>query len=132
VPLITAARAPNQNALERHLQTELKMTLKMASKVFIKNTPEDVIQAAPMVQWVGGKRSLFYMDPPYFGTEGYGVEFGLEQYDQMAELIGTMKGKAVVSVNDIPEMRKAFKGHHIKRVRIRYTVGASGRGVGAL
>jgi DNA adenine methylase len=62
--------------------------------------------------------SLFYMDPPYWGTEGYGVKFGLENYDQMASLMGSMKGKAVVSVNDIPEMRKAFKGHHIKRVSI--------------
>lgn len=46
----------------------------------------------------------------------------------MAKLMGAMKGKAVVSVNDIPEIRKAFKGHHIKRVSISYTVGASGRG----
>lgn len=72
--------------------------------------------------------SLFYMDPPYWSTTGYGVDFGLEQYDQMAELMGSMKGKAVVSVNDIPEMRAAFKGHHIKRVSIRYSVGASGSG----
>lgn len=72
--------------------------------------------------------SLFYLDPPYWGTEGYGVPFGLEQYDQMAELMSTMKGKAVASVNDIPEMRLAFKGHHMKRVSINYTVGASGTG----
>lgn len=72
--------------------------------------------------------SLFYLDPPYWGTQGYGVEFGLEQYDQMAELLGSMKGKAVVSVNDIPEMRKAFKGYSMKRVSISYSVGASGRG----
>jgi DNA adenine methylase len=72
--------------------------------------------------------SLFYMDPPYYGTEGYGVDFGLEQYDEMAALMGSMKGKAVVSVNDIPAMRLAFKGHHIQRVSIRYSVGASGRG----
>ncbi len=72
--------------------------------------------------------SLIYMDPPYWGTEGYGVGFGLDQYDRMATLMGSMKGKAVVSVNDIPEMRQAFKGHTIKRVTISYSVGASGRG----
>jgi DNA adenine methylase len=72
--------------------------------------------------------TLFYMDPPYFGAEGYGVDFGLEQYTQMAELMANMKGKAVVSVNDIPEMRKAFKGHHIQRLTIKYTAGASGAG----
>lgn len=72
--------------------------------------------------------TLFYLDPPYWGTEGYGVEFGLEQYDQMAELLRSMKGKAVVSVNDIPEMRKAFKGLETRRLSIKYTVGASGQG----
>ena len=72
--------------------------------------------------------TLFYIDPPYFGTEGYGVDFGLEQYARMGELLRTMQGKAVVSVNDIPAMREAFKGLHMKRLSISYTVGASGRG----
>ncbi len=75
--------------------------------------------------------TLFYLDPPYWGTEGYGVEFGLEQYERMAELLRSMKGKAVVSVNDIPEMRQAFAGLSTKRLAISYTVGASGQGRGA-
>lgn len=72
--------------------------------------------------------SLFYLDPPYWSTEGYGVDFGLEQYDRMADLLRTMKGKAAVSVNDIPAMRQAFKGLPMKRLVTTYTVGASGRG----
>ncbi len=67
--------------------------------------------------------SLFYLDPPYWGTEGYGVPFGLEQYERMAELMRGMQGQAVVSVNDIPEMRAAFKGFQMKRLPITYTVG---------
>jgi DNA adenine methylase len=74
--------------------------------------------------------TLFYCDPPYWGTEGYGVGFGLEQYGRMAELLRAMKGKAIVSVNDIPEMRQAFKGLTMRRLRIKYTVGASGGGRG--
>ena len=72
--------------------------------------------------------SLFYLDPPYYGTEGYGVDFGLEQYDQMAALLRSMKGKAAVSVNDIPAMRKAFKGLHMKGLTTNYTLGNSGAG----
>lgn len=72
--------------------------------------------------------TLFYLDPPYYGTEGYGVGFGLEQYDRMADLLRTIKGKALVSVNDIPQMRLAFKGLAMQRLSINYTVGASGRG----
>lgn len=74
------------------------------------------------------EHTLFYLDPPYWGTEGYGVEFGLDQYTRMAELLRSMKGKAVVSVNDIPEMRRAFKGLRTSRLTVSYTVGASGRG----
>lgn len=72
--------------------------------------------------------TLFYCDPPYWGTEGYGVGFGLDQYDRMAELMRSMKGKAIVSVNDIPEMRQVFKGLTMRRVAIKYSVGANGRG----
>ena len=69
--------------------------------------------------------TLFYLDPPYWGTAGYGVDFGLDQYEQMAERLRTMKGKAVVSVNDIPEMRSAFDGLSMKGLSIKYTVGGA-------
>lgn len=73
--------------------------------------------------------TLFYCDPPYWGTEGYGVAFGLNQYTRMAEMMRSIKGKAIVSVNDIPEMRAAFHGLTQRRLSIRYTVGSpSGRG----
>lgn len=68
---------------------------------------------------------LVYMDPPYWGTAGYGVEFGLEQYALMADLMRSMQATAIVSVNDIPEMREAFAGLPMKRVATTYTVGNS-------
>jgi DNA adenine methylase len=74
------------------------------------------------------EHTLFFCDPPYYGTAGYGVEFGLEQYEHMAELLRTMKGKAMVTVNDIPAMRKAFKGLTLKSLSIRYTLGKAGAG----
>ena len=71
--------------------------------------------------------TLFYCDPPYWGTEGYGVDFGLEQYDQMADLARSIKSKMIISVNDIPEMRKAFNGLTIDTTEITYTVGGANR-----
>lgn len=70
--------------------------------------------------------TLFYMDPPYWQTEGYGVPFELDQYTRMADAMRSMKGKAVLSVNDHPAMRKAFDGLHIKRVSIHYSIGKVG------
>jgi DNA adenine methylase len=55
------------------------------------------------------------------------VDFGLEQYDRMAELARTIKGKMVISVNDITEMRKAFAGLNMESVAITYTVGGGNK-----
>lgn len=71
--------------------------------------------------------TLFYCDPPYWGTEGYGVDFGLEQYDELASLARTIQGQMVISVNDIPEMRRAFKGLKIREAELTYSVGGGGR-----
>lgn len=72
--------------------------------------------------------TLFYLDPPYWKTEGYGVPFGIEQYDRMAQILRSIKGKAILSINDHPDMRKAFKGLPTKTTSIKYTVGGNGRG----
>lgn len=67
--------------------------------------------------------TLFYCDPPYWQTEGYGVPFGFEQYEQMAEMLGQIKGKAIVSLNDHPDIRRVFGRYHIESTDITYTVG---------
>lgn len=72
--------------------------------------------------------TLFYMDPPYLDTAGYGVEFGIEQYEQLAETIGRIEGRAIVSLNDHPEVRRIFAGFHIESADIRYTVGGGASG----
>lgn len=66
--------------------------------------------------------TLFYCDPPYFGAEGYGVEFGLDQYEQLAKIGRDLAGMMLISVNDIPEMREVFKGFTLDSIPICYTL----------
>ena len=73
--------------------------------------------------------TLFYLDPPYWQTEGYGVPFEWTQYLAMAKLLREIRGKAVLSLNDHPEIRECFKGLHMETVPISYTVGGGGRAV---
>ena len=80
---------------------------------------------AACVERYDRSHTLFYLDPPYWGTTGYDVPFGLEQYDRMAELLKSMKGRAVVSVNDLPEMRRAFAGLKLRPLTITYSVGSA-------
>ncbi len=67
--------------------------------------------------------TLFYADPPYWETEGYGVPFAWEQYEQMAARLKTIKGKAVVSINDHPAIRECFKDFEMEALKLDYTVG---------
>lgn len=71
--------------------------------------------------------TLFYLDPPYWGTQGYGVDFPIEQYTAIAKLAATIRGKMVISVNDVPAMRKAFAGLRCRTADITYTVGGGAR-----
>lgn len=63
------------------------------------------------------------MDPPYWQTEGYGVDFAFENYEKMAYLMQTMKGKAMLSINDHPDIRECFKDFEFEVADISYTCG---------
>ncbi|MGO4390540.1 DNA adenine methylase [Variovorax sp. M-6] len=67
--------------------------------------------------------TLFYMDSPYWETEGYGVPFAWEQYELMAVKLRQLKGKAIISLNDHPDIRRCFEGFGMDCLAIDYTVG---------
>lgn len=72
--------------------------------------------------------TFFFMDPPYWETEGYGAEFGWGQYEALASTLGNLKGKAIMTLNDHPAIRDLFRDFLIESADIRYTVGG-GTGV---
>jgi DNA adenine methylase len=74
------------------------------------------------------EHTLFYCDPPYWETEGYGVDFPIEEYRRMAALARSIDGTMIISVNDHPAMREAFAGLPMRSEAITYTVGG-GAGV---
>lgn len=73
--------------------------------------------------------TLFYLDPPYWDTEGYGLPFEWPQYEAMARIVRGIKGKAVISINDHPRVRDCFAGLHMEVVPIKYQVGGGGKAV---
>jgi DNA adenine methylase len=56
------------------------------------------------------------------------VAFPFGEYEKMAQRLRSIKGRAIVSLNDHPDIRRVFDGFHIETVPIQYTVGG-GRGV---
>lgn len=67
--------------------------------------------------------TLFFCDPPYWKTEGYGVPFGIEQYEQLADVMAGLQGRAILTINDHPDMRRIFGRFGRRVVPITYTVG---------
>lgn len=70
--------------------------------------------------------TFFFVDPPYWETEGYGVPFEFSEYERLAQALRDIKGKAIVTLNDHPDIRRAFDGFDIETTDIRYTVGGGG------
>jgi DNA adenine methylase len=67
--------------------------------------------------------TLFFADPPYWETEGYGVDFAWREYEQLADTFGSLQGKAILTLNDHPAIRQLFGRFHLERADHRYTVG---------
>ncbi|MBG6244772.1 restriction endonuclease subunit M [Candidatus Symbiopectobacterium sp. 'North America'] len=112
----TATTSPPRFNLLR-IEEELSMAHLRLSRTVIEH-----LDWATCIQRYDRPHTLFYCDPPYWGTEGYGVGFGLENYDRMAQLAREIKGKMIISVNDIPEMRQAFDGLNLQSVGIKYSL----------
>ncbi|QHQ16565.1 DNA adenine methylase [Pectobacterium parmentieri] len=112
----TATTSPPRFNLLR-IEEELSMAHLRLSRTVIEH-----LGWAECIQRYDRPHTLFYCDPPYWGTEGYGVEFGLENYVRMAQLARDIKGKMIISVNDIPEMRQAFEGLNLQSVGINYSL----------
>lgn len=73
------------------------------------------------------EHTLFFLDPPYWQTAGYGMPFGLEQYEQLAVRMAALQGRAVLTINDHPDMRRIFAAFRRRRVPISYTIGGAQR-----
>lgn len=68
--------------------------------------------------------TLFYLDPPYWGGESdYGAGlFSRADYGRMAEILGGLQGRFILSINDVPQVRKTFARFRLRPVGLTYTV----------
>lgn len=73
--------------------------------------------------------TFFYLDPPYFGVEGYyGKElFSRDDFTRLSAVLARIKGKFLLSINDKPEIREIFRGFNIEEVDVVYSCGKGTR-----
>jgi DNA adenine methylase len=65
--------------------------------------------------------TLFYLDPPYYGRKLYRHNLEHDDFAKMAEILDGLKGKFVLSLNDLPEVRALFKRFKMRGIDLHYT-----------
>ena len=73
-----------------------------------------------------GPDTLFYVDPPYWGCEDdYGKDmFARADFQRLADQLAGLRGRFLLSLNDVPEVRSIFAAFHLTEVRTTYTISA--------
>ncbi|MCB1363610.1 MAG: DNA adenine methylase [Rhodobacteraceae bacterium] len=72
-----------------------------------------------------GDGTVFYLDPPYWGCEAdYGRSmFARADFAALAGQLAGLRGRFLMSINDVPEIRSTFARFRIVPVQTTYTVG---------
>ncbi|MGD0214909.1 MAG: DNA adenine methylase [Terriglobales bacterium] len=65
--------------------------------------------------------TLFYLDPPYWGRSLYRHNFREADFRELSDRLRKIRGKFVLSLNDVPGVRELFADFHIHGVELHYT-----------
>lgn len=109
---------PRLNLLR--IEEDLSMAHLRLSRTLVECLPYDDI-----LKRYDGQSTLFYLDPPYYDCEtDYGKNiFAKDDFAKLAEILKSIKGKFVLSLNDKPAVREMFSDFNMKEAKVRYSVG---------
>jgi len=65
--------------------------------------------------------TFFYLDPPYFNRPYYRFNFEEKDYVELTEHLMQLKGKFLLSLNDVPETRRIFRSFNIRPLALVYS-----------
>lgn len=108
---------PRINLLE--LDADLETAHQRLARVFVENRPYTEI-----LKLHDTPSTFFYLDPPYWDCEdvyGKGL-FGKDDFTRLRDLL--VKGKWLISINDVPQIRALFKAFNIREVATMYSLSA--------
>lgn len=108
-------RAPRINLMR--LEEGLSEVHLRLSRVTIEHLPWD-----EFILRYDRPGTLFYLDPPYYGCETYyGSQFARDDFARIAEVLAAIEGKCILSINDVPIIRRIFHAFHCKPVQTTYS-----------
>lgn len=120
---INPTRSPTFNLLR--IEEDLSAAHLRLSRVYIEN-----LGYKRLIERFDRPETFFYIDPPYYGNEedyGRGI-FGKEDFAALRDLLSGIQGKFIMSINNVPEIRKMFKGFFLEEISTRYTMSGGHKG----
>jgi len=73
--------------------------------------------------------TFFYLDPPYYETTGYksqgSGDFTTKDHIRLRDKLKRVKGKWLLSINDVPEIRRLYEGYYILGVDVKYSLSST-------
>lgn len=110
--------APKLNLVR--IEEELSAVHLRLSRVVVEHLPY-----ADVITRYDRPATVFYIDPPYWGIEDYyGKDmFSRDDFAVLAAQLATIKGRFILSLNDVPEVRDIFEAFEIAQVDTTYSVG---------
>jgi DNA adenine methylase len=118
---VSMTGTPRLNLLR--IEEELSATHLRLAQVNIEHLPWQ-----KCIERYDRQHTLFFMDPPYWQLAGYGIDFGLDEYEALAEVLVTIKGKAIMTIKDHPDMRRIFGRFKMTSTTVRYSLSSSTKG----
>lgn len=83
----------------------------------LKNTVIENRDFETLIRVYDREKALFYVDPPYHGTEKYYEgDFREEDHERLFKALSEVKGRFILSYNDDPYVRELYKTYRIEKI----------------
>lgn len=110
----SSVKGPNQAIFNTSFIEKIRERLK---NCYIENLPFQTL-----IEKYDRSYSFFYCDPPYYNLTQYKDKFYKEDHLRLVNILKTLKGKFLVTINDHPEVRKWYEGFNILEVEVNYSI----------
>lgn len=114
-----ASKGGTFNSSAEHAQPSINNSLDQIGEVadrLDKVTIEN-LDFAECIEKYDREGTFFYLDPPYFKCQDYnfvGNKFTIENHVQLAEILKQVKGKWLLSYNDVPQIVELYSNNGYK------------------
>ena len=113
-PKTTVEHTPNFNP--KRIPELLEQTHQRLQRVQIECLPYQEVLAR-----CDRSESFFFLDPPYWNKKLYEFNFTSKDFQELQQILQKLKGRFILSLNDLPEVRELFSDFHIKPVSLAYS-----------